>query len=779
MLMVTLTMARAGDVFTYTLSGGKAESKPAGFFTYDTSGKFSFNTKFTGCEYNGVTYSNGLKMEGSTKIMFTTNVESIVTIVQSNWSSHTIKLDDVELAVADAEEITGGRVYTIEGVAAGAHTVTRGSGESGLFLVKVEYTADDPTPVLTIAPKEVTLNASPLARTRNAVFSLTGKNLTDGTYSLAVPEVEGLSVSPESFSVAEGVVNQEFQVSYTSETDVPASTAVIGATVGDLEASLTVKYQSRAAAYEQTTVSEDKSWDWETLAETVTLSENTIPSINDDFVFRELEDQINFGTFDAQSIIISKTQYPVRSKKFQNGTIKFITDRPGVITVDFSDTGSSGDNPAKRFLNVNGTNTEFFTQRGDGSSDRKVSGEIAVPAGEVAITGMGEDGTTSQALCIYKVTYKPTGEAVHYEAYLDYDMSRLPNWSFPQYVLLGEQISVPYTISSYADNLTNAAVTLYVNGEAKEKTEIGTIVTDEEMGEGNYTGIFTFTPEAVGDIEIKLELDFTGAALDVNGQHVTDPVVIAVTNEKPAATEVPDIASLKQSQDDGEVALTLTDVKVTYVGKTTEFDYDTFDYVETDVVVMEDATGGIMLRGSGLGNYVTAGQTLNGTLGLDIVMAWGEVTGTLTNGIEGVQATDGEVTPLVLTDENVLDWAATYSWRLVTINNATIEMETGTYGNDFYLKSDLLGERYGIMDALGIITEEPTAGDVVNATGYIYNYLGMMDLFQPISLEKVATGINGVKAAESTAPVYNLNGVRVNKVQKGLYIQNGKKLFVK
>lgn len=41
--------------------------------------------------------------------------------------------------MADAVACTGGRVYTVTDVAAGEHNVTRGSGESGLFLIKVEY----------------------------------------------------------------------------------------------------------------------------------------------------------------------------------------------------------------------------------------------------------------------------------------------------------------------------------------------------------------------------------------------------------------------------------------------------------------------------------------------------------------------------------------------------------------------------------------------------------------------------------------------------------------
>lgn len=138
-LILIVSNAMAGEVFTYTFTGGKATSVPSGFFSYDAAGKWSFNSKFKDCEYDGQAFTNGLKMEGSTKILFTTTEPSTVTIVQSEWSNHTIKLDGTELAVADAVPCTGGRVYTVANVQAGDHNITRGSGESGLFLVKVQY----------------------------------------------------------------------------------------------------------------------------------------------------------------------------------------------------------------------------------------------------------------------------------------------------------------------------------------------------------------------------------------------------------------------------------------------------------------------------------------------------------------------------------------------------------------------------------------------------------------------------------------------------------------
>lgn len=147
MLMCILgtSMADAANIYKIRFNGANVElvngttSSELTFFSYNTE-KHNFNTKFKDCTYDGVSYTSGLKMEGTTKVEWTTTAESTVTIVQSTWSEKTIKFDGTELALADAEAIEGGRVYTITGVAAGAHSVTRGGGESGLFAVTVEYT---------------------------------------------------------------------------------------------------------------------------------------------------------------------------------------------------------------------------------------------------------------------------------------------------------------------------------------------------------------------------------------------------------------------------------------------------------------------------------------------------------------------------------------------------------------------------------------------------------------------------------------------------------------
>ena len=134
------TPTPGGTTYTVSFNGADIES-PAGFFSYgDGDAKHNMNNKFAG-SYDGMEYSSGLKMEGSTVIEFTTATTSTITIVQSTWSAHTLKLDGQELDVVSATTPSGSsgvRVYTVADVAAGNHKITRGSGESGILYVEIK-----------------------------------------------------------------------------------------------------------------------------------------------------------------------------------------------------------------------------------------------------------------------------------------------------------------------------------------------------------------------------------------------------------------------------------------------------------------------------------------------------------------------------------------------------------------------------------------------------------------------------------------------------------------
>jgi len=52
------------------------------------------------------------------------------------------------------------------------------------------------------------------------------------------------------------------------------------------------------------------------------------------------------------------------------------------------------------------------------------------------------------------------------------------------------------------------------------------------------------------------------------------------------------------------------------------------------------------------------------------------------------------------------------------------------------------------------------------------------DVTVPLTVTS-GTGINSINADDVNAPIYNIAGQRVSKAQKGVFIQNGKKIAVK
>ena len=71
----------------------------------------------------------------------------------------------------------------------------------------------------------------------------------------------------------------------------------------------------------------------------------------------------------------------------------------------------------------------------------------------------------------------------------------------------------------------------------------------------------------------------------------------------------------------------------------------------------------------------------------------------------------------------------------------------------------------------------------INVTSASFN-IGTQDVYpqEPFAIKVTVTGgvgINSINAEDSNAPIYNVAGQRVSKAQKGVFIQNGKKVAVK
>lgn len=170
-------------------------------------------------------------------------------------------------------------------------------------------------------------------------------------------------------------------------------------------------------------VSEATTWDFSKITankdnslygnDGIKLTAESTPNKNEEVVYANYSaDFMTFAEgFDATTMAF-KGEYPIRKNQYcQAGTLHFKTTVAGKIVVKFSDTGSSASATAvKRYLVVNGEQTEYWTSRENNGEEAPyaaqlnvVSGEIAVPAGDVTITG-------SSAIVMYYVTFTPAAE---------------------------------------------------------------------------------------------------------------------------------------------------------------------------------------------------------------------------------------------------------------------------------------------------------------------------------------------------------------------------------
>ena len=166
-------------------------------------------------------------------------------------------------------------------------------------------------------------------------------------------------------------------------------------------------------------VSDSTTWDFSKITantanalyvkEGIQLTDESTPSKNDEVIYADYSaDFMTIGEDFNKAAIAFKGEYPIRKNQYcQAGTLHFKADVPGTIVVKFSDTGSSASATAvKRYLVVNDEQTEYWTSRennGETPYDEQlnvVSGKIAVPAGDVTITG-------SSAIVMYYVTFVP------------------------------------------------------------------------------------------------------------------------------------------------------------------------------------------------------------------------------------------------------------------------------------------------------------------------------------------------------------------------------------
>lgn len=143
----TLTVTQQ-TLYEYTVSfnNGTYTQTPAGS-EYFSVGGTAFGSEYAGT-YNGTTYANACKVSSTFATSFTVAGTATVTIVQcisrASDDNGPLKFDNTALPTASTSNCTvlrddtnGYIEYTLTNVAAGTYEVKRGSGQTGIFFIKV------------------------------------------------------------------------------------------------------------------------------------------------------------------------------------------------------------------------------------------------------------------------------------------------------------------------------------------------------------------------------------------------------------------------------------------------------------------------------------------------------------------------------------------------------------------------------------------------------------------------------------------------------------------
>lgn len=408
----------------------------------------------------GITATGGAIMPGTSDASKTFSVESasyatsVTDDMKAKNSAKGIKLganalsltlsltDDATFKAGDTLYISGYNPFKISSTAdlSGdiSASLTTGTSKSDYQIGKIELNKDTKTIILTratssgtclaalkvvrpapktepwinLTPAEVNLDVTPFAKSVETSVAIKGGNLTDGNYDLTLPSVEGLTIAPTSVTVADGALDATITLTYTSETDVEAATAEASLTIGELTEKLTINYSANVDLLEQTTVSENTTWDWTKAGATeIKLTETTAPTKNDTIVLANIDGIANNADFNSQALYLCG-EYMVRDRKyFQGGYISFNIAQAGSVQVEFSNTGNRAE-ADRRYLYINGTKTTFGSIE---TGTTTTSDAIDVPAGKVEITFA--DAVKEQYSRVYKIIYtKGTGTSIEQAA---------------------------------------------------------------------------------------------------------------------------------------------------------------------------------------------------------------------------------------------------------------------------------------------------------------------------------------------------------------------------
>lgn len=212
------------------------------------------------------------------------------------------------------------------------------------------------------------------------------------------------------------------------------------------------------------------------------------------------------------------------------------------------------------------------------------------------------------------------------------------------------------------------------------------------------------------------------------------------------------IATGAQAQDK-KTALTVNDIFVAN-GEETELVVN-MDYETTETVVGLNFSlylpDGILLKGFDTAEAQKAAKAsaLKKACDLGEDGIWGEDAAS--GWLSVKQKTDGGLLFVLIDQDDKTEFESTKATAITITVHAVADVAD-----------------YGQITGISIANEDNVSLDLGNLADVTFG----VNQGDPV-------GINDIKSNEANAPIYNLNGVRVNSSAKGLLIQDGKKFMVK
>ena len=323
-------------------------------------------------------------------------------------------------------------------------------------------------------------------------FTPNGADFTSESQSVAIACATASATIQYSTDNGDTWNNYTEAISVTATTTIKAKATKSGCIDSDEASATFTKY------FPQTNVTSGETWNWANIGSTIQLTGETTPTKSEEFLLKNVEVYndpytipAEFG--DAQKLLVI-AEYPFRNdgngKMLQGNQVTFHTTVPGLLDVDFSNTGS---NRPYRYLYVNDVNSGLSNRSGTGT---KVSATgIAIDAGDVKISGYIEDASDPQSrdgdvvgatmLRIYKIVFTPV---------TSYTLSLTAGkWaSFCPSI----DVSIPSGVTAYKGVVSGSDVILTPIGQNTVKAGVGVIL--KASADGEYTFSST-TGSAIAD----------------------------------------------------------------------------------------------------------------------------------------------------------------------------------------------------------------------------------------------------------------------------------------